>query len=331
MARALHDSIQIGGLTVAPGTKATGWISVMETLGQEVRIPLAVVHGTEPGPRVHVNAGVHPPEYAAIEAAVRTFRTLDPGTLRGTVVVVPVLNMPAFMIGAPYVVPLDNQNLNRVFPGGPDGTASQRIAHTLLTQVTATCQYLVDLHGGDLPEILFPFTIFYRTGHASTDTESERIARAFGTEFLWVNDETSGNPGTFVREAARLGVAGFVAEVGGLGSYAEEHIAIHFNGVQNVLKELKMIPGTPDGVRPSAQKLRNQAYGVTAPCGGVFHPLVRPGQGVTKGAPLAEITDVFGERLATVNAPENGTVRIVFVKRVVHAGDTLMKCFVDPA
>ncbi|MDQ7841370.1 MAG: succinylglutamate desuccinylase/aspartoacylase family protein [bacterium] len=330
MGRAVHDAAKIGGLTVAPGMKATGWLPVMETLGQEVRIPLAVVHGVEPGPCVHVNAGVHALEYAAIEAAVKTFRTIDPKTLRGTVVVVPVLNMPAFMIGAPYVVPLDNQNLNRVFPGGPDGTASQRIAHTVLAQVTAKCQYLVDLHGGDLPEILFPFAIFYRTGNTSTDAESERIARAFGTEYLWVNDATSGNPGTFVREAARLGVAGFVSEVGGLGSYAEEHVAIHFKGVQNVLKELKMIPGTPDGVPASAQKIRAEAYGVTAPCGGVFHPLVHPGQQVAKGTPLAEITDVFGERLAVVTAPASGTVRILFVKRVVNAGDTLMKCFADP-
>ena len=330
MKRAVHDAVKIGGLTVAPETKATGWIPVMETLGQEVRIPIAIVHGTEPGPCVHVNAGVHPPEYAAIEAAVRTFRALDPKTLRGTVVVVPVLNMPAFMVGAPYVVPMDNQNLNRVFPGSADGTASQRIAHAILTQVTAKCQYLVDLHGGDLPETLFPFTIFYRTGDTPTDTESERIARAFGTEYLWVNDQKSGNPGTFVREAARLGVAGFVAEAGGLGSYAEEHVAVHFNGVQNVLKELRMIPGTPEGVPASAQKLRGDAYGVTAPCGGVFHPLVRPGQEVAKGAPLAEITDVFGERQAVVTASAKGTVRILFIKRVVNAGDILMKCFVDP-
>ncbi len=331
MSRVVHDAVQIGGLTVAPGAKATGWLPVMETLGQEVRIPLAVVHGTEPGPRVLVNAGVHPPEYAAIEAAIRTFRSVDAKTLRGTVIVVPVLNMPAFLIGAPYVVPLDNQNLNRVFPGSPDGTASQRIAHTLLNQVAAKCEYIIDLHGGDLPEILFPFAIFYRTGNATTDAQSERIARVFGTEYLWVNDERSGNPGTFIREAARLGVPGFVAEVGGLGSYAEEHVTIHFKGVQNVLKELKMIPGVPDGVAPSAQKLRSEAYAVTAPCGGVFHPLVRPGQEVDQGTPLAEIKDVFGERLALAAAPGKGTVRILFVKRVVHAGDTLMKVFVTPA
>lgn len=321
---------RIGDLSVAPSSKAKGWIPVFETLGQSVRIPLAIVNGAESGPRVLVHAGVHPPEYAAIEAAVRTFQTLDPRSLKGTVVVVPVLNMPAFMTGTPYVVPLDNQNLNRVFPGSPHGTASQRIAHTVLNEVVLKCNYVIDLHGGDLPEILFPFTIFYRTGSASVDAESERIARAFGTEYLWVNDAQSGTPGTFIGEAAARGVPSFVAEVGGLGSYAEEHVSIHFRGVQNVLKALGMIPGSPDGVPASAQKLRADVFAVTAPVGGVFHPSVRPGQVVRRGDPVADIKDVFGELLQRLTAPANGTVRILFVKRVVHAGDTLMKGFVDP-
>jgi predicted deacylase len=323
-------AMEIGGLKAAPGSKATGWLPVIETLGQEVRIPLAVVHGSEHGPRVLVNAGVHSTEYAAIEAAVRTFHTLDPKALRGTVVVVPVLNMPAFMTGAPYVVPLDNQNLNRVFPGSPEGTASLRIAHTLLTQVATQCDYIIDLHGGDLPEILFPFTIFYRTGEVAVDAESERIARAFGTEYLWVNDDQSGNTGTFIREAAKRGVPGFVAEAGGLGSYSEEHVAVHLKGVQNVLKELKMITGAPEGVPAAKQKLRREAYSITASRGGVFYPLVSPGQPVRKGTPVAEIKDVFGKGLELLTAPTNGTIRILFVKRVVHAGDTLMKAFVDP-
>lgn len=330
MSRAVQDALQIGEMTVTPGAKAIGWLQVMETLGQEVRIPLAIVHGSEPGPRLLVNAGVHPAEYAAVEAAVRTFRSLDPKALRGTVVVVPVLNMPAFMVGVPYVVPLDNQNLNRVFPGSPDGTASQRIAHTILHQVAAKCEYIVDLHGGDLPEMLFPFVIFCRTGDTTLDAQSERIARAFGTEYLWVHDERSANSGTFIRESARLGIPGIVAEAGGVGSYAEEHVAIHFKGVQNVLKELQMIPGSPDRMPASVQKLCSDAYAVTAPCGGVFHPLVRPGQNVDQGTPVAEITDVFGERLALVTAIAKGTIRIVFVKRVVHVGDTLMKVFAAP-
>jgi hypothetical protein len=304
-----------------------GWIPVAETLGQEVRIPIAVIHGSKPGPRVLVNAGVHPPEYAAIEAATRILRMLDPAGLTGTVVVIPVLNMPAFMVGAPYVVPIDNQNLNRVFPGNPQGTMSYRIADAVLNRVALKVNYIIDLHGGDLPEILFPFTIFYRTGQAAVDAASERIARAFGTSYLWMNDATSGNPGTFIREAAMRGVPGFVAEVGGLGSYDEEFVGIHFRGVQNVLRALEMIPGSPDGVPESRQRVCHDIFAVTTPRGGVFHPLVRPGQVVAEGTPVAEIRDVFGEALEVLRAPVGGTVRILFVKRVVSAGDTVMKGF----
>ena len=324
----MNTTVEIAGLTVPPGASVRGWIPVAETLGQEVRIPITVINGSQPGPRVLVNAGVHPPEYAAIEAATRTLRSLDPGTLRGTVIVVPVLNMPAFMVGAPYVVPIDNQNLNRVFPGNPDGTMSFRIADTLLRQVALKVDYIIDLHGGDLPEILFPFTIFYRTGNQAVDHASERIARAFGTVYLWVNDTKSGNPGTFIREAATRGVPGFVAEVGGLGSYDEEFVTIHYRGIQNVLKTLEMIPGTPDGVPESQQQVCGDVFAVTTPRGGVFCPLVRPGQRVTEGTPVAEIRDVFGDTLAVLRAPVSGTIRILFVKRVVSAGDTVLKGFV---
>ncbi|HEY2915122.1 MAG TPA: succinylglutamate desuccinylase/aspartoacylase family protein, partial [Candidatus Angelobacter sp.] len=126
--------------------------------GQSYRLPMWLINGVGEGPTLVVTAGVHAAEYASIAAALELGRSLDPRSLAGRVIVVPIVDMPAFSARSIYVCPLDGKNPNRVFPGNPHGTASEQIADWVFRNVMSQATHYVDLHGGDLIEALVPFT-----------------------------------------------------------------------------------------------------------------------------------------------------------------------------
>src|SRR6476646_3686962 len=122
-----ESSLHVAALSAAPGEKRFG-INEFMVDGKPYRLPMWLVNGAHDGPALAVTAGVHPAEYASIAAALQFGQTIDPAKVRGRIVVVPVMNLPAFTARSIYVCPLDGKNLNRVFPGDEKGTASQQIA-----------------------------------------------------------------------------------------------------------------------------------------------------------------------------------------------------------
>ncbi len=96
--------------------------------------PVISVTGVKPGPILFVNAGVHGGEYPAVEAVIQLGKTLDPKEISGTVILMPVLNLPAFRTRTPFVCPIDNVNPNRVFPGDPSGSYSEQMTHALINE-----------------------------------------------------------------------------------------------------------------------------------------------------------------------------------------------------
>src|SRR3954471_19023112 len=144
--------------------------------------PVISVAGSKPGPVLFVNAGVHGGEYPAIEAVIRLGKTLDPAVIAGTVILMPVLNLPAFRTRTPFVCPVDNVNPNRVFPGDANGSYSEQMTHALVNEFVAHADAWVDLHGGDIPEALVPFSIC-RGGNDDVDVRSKELAIAFGLPY----------------------------------------------------------------------------------------------------------------------------------------------------
>ena len=120
------DDFTVGEITVPRGEQVSGFISVPDGMDEGTTIPVTVLHGASDGPVLALIAGIHGYEYPI--TALQAMRTqVDPAALSGTMILVHIANMPAFLGRTIYYSPGDGKNLNRMFPGDPDGSISQRI------------------------------------------------------------------------------------------------------------------------------------------------------------------------------------------------------------
>jgi len=303
----------IGPLTCAPGERAEGLIPVgTSTYGVELGIPLIVVNGAEPGPVLCVDAGVHGDEYDGQEAVRRVVAETDPATLRGTLVGIPCMNTPAFEAAA-RSSGLDHLNLNRIFPGDPEGSYSLRLAATFVEQVVPAIDALVDLHtGGTFGEIA-PLTIV-QGGYEDLATG---IGLAAGHELIWKGGKWGG---TVRHPTLAAGKPAVTIEVGG-GTYREENVELHIVAVCNIMRQLGMIDGEPE--------LRDSYTAVTgtfarSASGGFFVAYAEPGETCKGGDPIAKVVDHFGNTLEEISAPQDGIVLWVRRIRTVRPGDEVV-------
>ena len=197
--------------------------------------------GAADGPRLCVLAGVHGCEYSGIAAVGRFMRTLDTDALSGTVVAVPIVSPAMFAGRAAFLSPADGKNPNRCFPGDPDGTYSEQLAHHVFTELIAPSDALVDVHGGDLVEALEPFTLH---DESPVGDRARAMAVAYGLPYV-VCPEPDGTSigGTTSEAAAAAGIPAITPEAGGCGLLEDDAIAAHVRGLENVLRVLGMLPG----------------------------------------------------------------------------------------
>jgi len=311
------DTVRVGVLEAAPGERVYG-TNEFPVLGQPYSLPMWIVNGRLDGPTLVVTAGVHAAEYASIAAALDLGRTLDPETLRGRVIVVPVMNVPAFSTRSIYICPLDGRNLNRVFPGNAEGTASEQIADWVFRNVIAHADYFVDLHGGDLIEALVPFTIFFRSGQTHVDRRSQELAEVFGIEYL-VCSET---PGSTLSAATRAGIPSILAEAGGQGIWTREDVARHVNGLDRVLRHLGLIDG-PEPERLPSTVLERFLW-LRSDHDGFWYPAVSVGDIVAEGQELGRITDAEGHVLQYATSPATGRVLFIVTSLAINRADPLL-------
>src|SRR6476620_10389798 len=121
--------------------------------------PYTAITGAQDGPQATIIAGIHGCEYVSIYAAMRLARELDPATVRGRILIVPVVNLPAYWERTPFVCPIDGKNPNRFFPGNPNGVFNDVLADFFFTTCIVPSGAFIDRHGGDIVEALEPFAI----------------------------------------------------------------------------------------------------------------------------------------------------------------------------
>lgn len=318
--------LQIENVKASSGEKQFGFVKLGGILTSSFGLPIGLVTGRTEGPTLCLIAGVHGCEYAGIEAAIRAYTQTDPSNLSGRLIIIPVVNMPSFLGKVPYVCPLDGVNISRAFPGNPQGSISYRIAHFLLEKIASKSNYLIDLHGGDLEEMTMPggFVIFGRIGDSAVDKATEELAKMYGTEYVWMISKWP--EGSSDLEFSRRGVPSIVAECGGLGAYEESHIKAHADGITNVMKYLKMIPGAPRV--PNSQKTVQKAFEIRATNGGILYPQSKAGDTIKQGDTLGEIRNLQGETIENIVSPVNGVIRIWFPSRIKNPGDCIYRGWV---
>jgi hypothetical protein len=279
----------------------------------EVEIPFGIVEGAEPGPCLLITAGVHGSEYCSIEAAVRMLR-MDPSRIKGTLFVLPILNVQGFRKRSIYVMPEDGKNLNRMFPGQPDGTVSQKLAHWLVTSVYPLADAYLDLHGGDLDESLAPFTLF-----PNGCEKSKALATAFGPPVA----VAAGGEGYTINAAYKLGVPSLLPEVSGNGLWSEETVGQMLAGIERVMHHLGMISGP---VEPAPQENPEfvTMWVPSAPVTGLWYPGKDLSEPVAAGEILGEIRDVFGTVLATISSNKDGFILYRLTSLTVNQGEALL-------
>ena len=306
-----------------PGTRATGDFTFRGDPGLEkYRWPYIAIRGVADGPTVLVTGGVHAAEYTGIEAAIRLGRSLAPSAVRGTILILPLLNRPGFYERSIYVNPEDNDNLNRLFPGKADGTWGERFAHRLLAEIITQCDNAIDLHAGDLIEELTPFVIYRETGDAALDARITQMANAYGAPWAVKSAPTGERPGSLYAVACLNGVAAMLAESGGRGLLIEEDVARHVRGVTNILKTIGALDGEPERVPPTT--ILKSFDWLRAPVEGIFHPSVRIEQRVTMGQRVGELIDLVGEPLAEVHAPSTGIVLFIITSPAIKKDGLLL-------
>ncbi len=313
----MTSEIKIGDVTVPPGGKIvhTAKVPVGETT---LDIPMFLINGEAEGPTLVVTGGIHGAEYASIEAALELGRTLDPAKLSGRVIIVPVVSVASFKARSIYINPLDRKNLNRVFPGNPQGTASEQLAHWLFNSVIKLGDYYIDLHGGDLVEALEPFSIFYRTGNPALDETSEKIAIVFGIHYI-IPDNLAGS--TYA-SAAQAGIPAIIAESGGMGVWRRDQIELHNRGLNRVMRHLGMLEGPP--LEPVPTQILTQDVWLRSEHDGFFYTRRNVGDMVQAGEDLGAVTDVEGKVLQAVVAPISGVVLFQVSSLAMNKGDPLV-------
>lgn len=311
---------RLADLTAAPGERRRGWITV-PGIEPAWRVPAVVVRGRADGPTLAVTSGMHAAEYVPIEAVTRLTRWVDPATLRGTLLAVLCVNTPGFYERAIYVNPRDGRNLNREFPGDPQGSASQRVAAFLLAELIDGADAYVDAHCGDLIEALAPFTLWTRAGDPRVAEQSRAMSRAYGFERS-LGVEPDSVPGAAYASAALRGVPAIIAEIGQQGVCDEPSVARHLRGLQNVMAHLGMVDAL--GPAPTPPVPMDRMEWMRTDISATYHPTVAVGDRVEAGQPVGELRDIFGETVRELAACASGDVVFLVTALAVKAGDPLL-------
>ncbi len=319
MSTQAQADIAIDSIVAVPGTRATGFVAVDVGEGRTVELPVVIVNGALPGPRVAVTAGIHGAEYVSIAACREVVLGLDPAKVRGAVVAVVTANPAAFAARSIYVNPLDGRNLNRVFPGDAAGTSSERVARWITDNLMTGSDVYVDMHCGDLNEALVSFTGIEEIGDAAVDARTRQLAEAYGLRYLLIGP----SPGMTTGAAAALGIPAVLGEVGGQGRWPAEDVALHAAGFQRLLQAAGVIDDAPATPRFDTEVLHTEAW-MRATTTGYWHPHHGVGDRVAKGTVVGEVRDAFGTVLEAPQATIEGVVIFMVTSLAMNAGDPLL-------
>ncbi|MDI6870585.1 MAG: succinylglutamate desuccinylase/aspartoacylase family protein [Bacillota bacterium] len=309
----------VGTASAAPGTKARGYVKVgTRPDGSQLAIPVVVINGAEDGPVLCVDAMVHGDEHEGMLALIELTRTIDPRELKGKFIGVPAVNVPAFEAmqrGNPQDVYI--WDLNRNYPGRPDGFLTERIAYLHLNEIVSRADLSISFHCGA--------NYFYLIEKVLYEGEdSLELAQSLGPawDVLWTG-ATFGE-GTLTGQCLKRGIPAVSVELGGASGRLPQNflrnVGTMVAGVENVMRHYGMLTGE---ARYAPEWLVINETQVCAQNGGLLlpEPDFELKRMVKEGTTLLRIYDLFGEEVERITAPFDGLVMGLRTYPAVHTGD----------
>ena len=319
-----RDGKQITHLQLphSSNTSAYGWIG----------IPIAVIRNGA-GPTLYLGAGNHGDEYEGQIALSHLIRTLDPGAIQGRLIILPAANLPAAMAGQ-RCSPIDDGNLNRSFPGDPNGPPTAAIAHFIESVLLPLCDAALDLHsGGKTLEYLPSALIRHRDACDPLLAAKLAALKAFGAPIGYLVSDAREDR-TLTAAADRAGIIAVATELGGAGTASLETLQIANVGVRNMLAHCGLIEraaGEDAGVEPRLMRVAGPEYYVHAPCAGLFEPAFELGDEVAAGQAAGRIHFVDDPATAPVEVAFRGSGTVICKRPIlrVERGDCLAHLATD--
>ncbi len=302
-------TLSLLGEEIAPGSaKRLSWSATELFEGVPVSTPVLVVNGAIAGPSLCLTAAVHGDELNGIEIVRRVLHDIDPNKLSGSVIGVPIVNVQGFRRGSRYLP--DRRDLNRYFPGNPNGSAAARIAHALFKDVIAHCDALVDLHTGSFERANLPQI---RADLRNPDVVT--LTLGFGSMVVLHSEPTVG---TLRHAATMAGIPAVTVEAGGPSQLELAEVKHGVKGIETLLSTLGMVKrrsfwGDPEPVYYRSTWVR-------ADNGGILLSDVSLGSTVRKGDLLGTITDPMSNARSELRAPYSGRIIGMARNQVVMPG-----------
>lgn len=302
-------SLELLGDKVKPGTsKRLSWSATELFEGVPVSTPVLVLNGEDPGPTLCLTAAVHGDELNGIEMVRRVMHDLSPKEVSGAIIGIPIVNVQGFRRGSRYLP--DRRDLNRYFPGNPNGSAAARIAHSFFINVIAHCDALIDLHTGsnsraNLPQIRADLR----------DPDVVTLTQGFGSMVIL---HSTPSVGTLRHAATRAGIPTVTLEAGGPSQLELNEVRHGVRGIETLVNTLGMISKQRFWTDPEPVYYRSSW--VRANNGGILLADVSLGTTVRKGDLLGTINDPMSNARTELRSPYSGRIIGMARNQVVMPG-----------
>ncbi len=304
--------IKIVGETIPPGKRQELEIPVARLITHTLlSLPVTILNGVEPGPCLWISAAIHGDEINGVEIIRQVLEQVNPQTLRGALIAVPIVNVFGFLEQSRYLP--DRRDLNRCFPGSAEGSLASRLAHLFMQEIVSRCTHGIDLHTASDHRTNFP-----QIRANLKDEETYRCAKAFGAPVM-IHATT--RDGSLRQAAAKKGIPILLYEGGEALRFDPEAIRIGTRGILGVMNVLGM---TTSPIPSFAGVEVEKTKWVRATRGGILRLDVRLGESVLKKQILGTVSNPFGKQGVKVRSPLNGLVIGHTQNPLVNQGDGII-------
>jgi len=306
------EGVQHGFLRLPYSRDDSAWGSVM--------IPLTVVKNGE-GPTALLTGGNHGDEYEGPIALFDLARTLKAQDVTGRVIIVPAMNYPAFLAGT-RTSPIDRGNMNRSFPGAPDGSVTQKIADYFQRTLLPLADIVLDFHSGGRTLDFLPFCAAHVLPDEMQEAKAFELVRAFGAPWSMKMLEIDA-VGMYDTAAEDMGKIFITTELGGGGTATAKSAAIARRGVANVLKVAGILKGALETAQTTWLDMPDGNCFSFAEDGGLIEPVFDLGDDVKSGDVVARIYPIgrTGAQPLEVKAKMDGILTARHFPGLVKSGD----------